>query len=59
MYETPSHPNLKARGMIRDDLDFSKWNVKKASIPGPLINYSSCKGKIEKMVLNLEKTMWK
>ncbi|MCJ7651483.1 MAG: CoA transferase [Candidatus Lokiarchaeota archaeon] len=23
MYETPSHPNLKARGMTRDDLDFS------------------------------------
>ncbi len=49
MHETPSHPNLKARGMIRDDFDFSKWNVKKASIPGPLIKFSSCKGSIEKI----------
>jgi CoA:oxalate CoA-transferase len=47
MRETPSHPNLKARGMIRDDFDFSKWNVKKASIPGPLIKFSACKGRIE------------
>ena len=49
MYETSSHPNLKARGMIRDDFDFSKWNVKKASIPGPIIKFSSCKGNIEKI----------
>ena len=40
---------LKERGMIRDDFNFSKWNVKKASIPGPLIKFSSCKGTIEKI----------
>lgn len=46
MYETPSHPNLKARGMIRDDFDFSKWNVEKVSHPNRLINFSETKGNV-------------
>lgn len=47
MIEVPDHPNLKARNVIRDDFDFSKWGVKKASIPGPLIKFSNTIGAID------------
>jgi len=38
--EVHDHPNLKARGMLYDQFDFSKWGVEKATIPGPLIKFS-------------------
>ncbi|MHA1339848.1 MAG: CaiB/BaiF CoA transferase family protein [Promethearchaeota archaeon] len=34
------HPQLKKRNMLFQDWDFSKWNVKKATMPGPIIKYS-------------------
>ena len=48
MGEVHAHPQLKARGMLYDQFDFSKWGVEKATIPGPLINFSKTKGSIEK-----------
>ena len=45
--EVHSHPNLKARGMLVDHFDFSKWGVKKATIPNRLINFSETKGSVE------------
>ena len=48
MRETPSHPNLAARGMIKDSFNFSKWNVDKASIPNRLINFSKTKGDVSR-----------
>jgi crotonobetainyl-CoA:carnitine CoA-transferase CaiB-like acyl-CoA transferase len=48
MHEVRDHPNLKARGMIRDDFDFSKWNVEKASIPNRLIQFSETQGSVSK-----------
>jgi CoA:oxalate CoA-transferase len=45
--EVHDHPNLKARGMLYDQFDFSKWGVEKATIPGPLIKYSKTKGSVE------------
>ena len=48
MLEVPFHPNLAARGMIKDDFDFTRWNVKKASIPNRLINFSETKGDVSK-----------
>jgi CoA:oxalate CoA-transferase len=45
--EVYRHPNLKARGMLCENFDFSKWNVKKATIPNRLINYSETKGSVE------------
>ncbi len=47
MEEVLPHPNLKARGSLIDTIDFSKWDVKKASIPGPLIKLSESKGSAE------------
>jgi crotonobetainyl-CoA:carnitine CoA-transferase CaiB-like acyl-CoA transferase len=47
MYEVHDHPQLKARGMLYDQFDFSKWDVDKATIPGPLINFSNTKGSVE------------
>lgn len=46
MFEVQNHPNLKQRGMLIDHFDFSKWNVDKASIPGPLIKFSETKGSV-------------
>lgn len=45
--EVHSHPNLKARGMLVDHFDFSKWGVEKATIPNRLINFSETKGSVE------------
>ncbi len=47
MEEVHSHPNLKARGMLCDQFDFSKWGVKKATIPNRIINFSETKGSVE------------
>jgi len=47
MTEVHSHPNLKERGMLVDHFDFSKWNVKHATIPGPLIKFSETKGSVD------------
>ncbi len=47
MEEVYSHPNLKARGMFCDQFDFSKWGVKKATIPNRIINFSETKGSVE------------
>ncbi|MFO8020778.1 MAG: CaiB/BaiF CoA-transferase family protein [Promethearchaeia archaeon] len=44
--EVHDHPNLKERGMLVDHFDFSKWEVDKASIPGPLIKFSETEGKV-------------
>lgn len=45
--EVHSHPNLKARGMLVDHFDFSKWGVEKATIPNKLIHFSETKGSVE------------
>ena len=45
--EVHNHPNLKARGMMYDQFDFSKWGVEKATIPGPLIKFSETEGSVE------------
>lgn len=45
--EVHDHPNLKERGMLCDKFDFSKWGVKKATIPNRLINFSNTRGSIE------------
>jgi len=47
MSEVHDHPQLRARGTICDQFDFSKWGVKKASIPGPLIKFSTTKGSVD------------
>ena len=33
--------------MLCDHFDFSKWNVKKATLPNRLINYSQTKGTVD------------
>ncbi len=45
--EVYNHPNLKERGMLCDQFDFSKWGVEKATIPNRLINFSDTKGSVE------------
>lgn len=45
--ETHSHPQLKARGMIVDHFNFSKWDVEKATIPGPIIKFSETQGSVD------------
>jgi crotonobetainyl-CoA:carnitine CoA-transferase CaiB-like acyl-CoA transferase len=45
--EVYNHPNLKARGMLCDQFDFSKWGVKKATIPNRLIKFSETKGSVK------------
>ncbi|TFF63810.1 MAG: CoA transferase [Promethearchaeota archaeon] len=47
MKEAVNHPNLRARGILNQQFDFSKWTVEKASIPGPLIRFSETKGSVE------------
>ncbi|MFX1303059.1 MAG: CaiB/BaiF CoA transferase family protein [Promethearchaeota archaeon] len=47
MEEVHSHPNLKERSMLCDQFDFSKWGVKKATIPNRLINFSDTIGSVE------------
>jgi len=47
MDEVHSHPNLKERGMLCDQFDFSKWGVEKATIPNRLINFSDTIGSVE------------
>ena len=47
MDEVHDHPNLKARWMMMDRFDFSKWGVDKATIPNRLINFSETKGSVE------------
>ena len=47
MEEVHSHPNLKERGMLCDQFDFSKWGVDKATIPNRLINFSDTVGSVE------------
>jgi crotonobetainyl-CoA:carnitine CoA-transferase CaiB-like acyl-CoA transferase len=44
--EVHNHPNLKARGMLCDQFDFTKWGVEKATIPNRLINFSETKGSV-------------
>ncbi|UCC19922.1 MAG: CoA transferase [Promethearchaeota archaeon] len=46
--EVHNHPNLKERGMLCDQFDFSKWGVEKATIPNRLINFSNTIGSVEK-----------
>ncbi|TXT58003.1 MAG: putative Succinyl-CoA--L-malate CoA-transferase beta subunit [Promethearchaeota archaeon] len=46
MYEVHNHPNLKARGMLCDQFDFSEYNVKKATIPNRLIQFSDTPGEV-------------
>ncbi len=45
--EVHSHPNLKERGMLCDQFNFSKWGVDKATIPNRLINFSDTIGSVE------------
>ncbi|MBD3196675.1 MAG: hypothetical protein GF317_16585 [Candidatus Lokiarchaeota archaeon] len=45
--EVHEHPNLKARGMLVDHFDFSKWGVQKATIPNRLIKFSETKGSVD------------
>jgi len=47
MTEVHQHPNLKARGMMVDHFDFSKWGVEKATIPNRLIKFSETEGNVE------------
>ncbi|MBD3213961.1 MAG: hypothetical protein GF311_15230 [Candidatus Lokiarchaeota archaeon] len=47
MNEVHKHPNLKERGMLLKNFDFSKWGVEKATIPGPLIKFSDVNGTVE------------
>jgi len=47
MTEVHGHPNLKERGMLCDQFDFSKWGVKKATIPNRLIKFSETEGSVE------------
>jgi crotonobetainyl-CoA:carnitine CoA-transferase CaiB-like acyl-CoA transferase len=44
--EVHNHPNLKARGMLCDQFDFTNWGVEKATIPNRLINFSKTKGSV-------------
>jgi CoA:oxalate CoA-transferase len=45
--EVHDHPNLKERGMLCDQFDFSKWGVQKATIPSALIKFSLCEGSVK------------
>ncbi|MFX1310163.1 MAG: CaiB/BaiF CoA transferase family protein [Promethearchaeota archaeon] len=45
--EVHNHPNLRERGMLCDQFDFSKWGVQKATIPNRLINFSNTVGSVE------------
>ncbi|MHA1898430.1 MAG: CaiB/BaiF CoA transferase family protein [Promethearchaeota archaeon] len=47
------HPQLKARDMLITDWDFSKWNVKKATMPGPIIKYSKTPASVDQMAPEL------
>ena len=47
--EVHNHPNLRARGMLCDQFDFTKWGVEKATIPSSLIKFSLCKGSVDKI----------
>ncbi len=46
MYEVYNHPNLRARGMLCDQFDFSEYNVEKATIPNRLIRFSETPGEV-------------
>ncbi|MFX1568584.1 MAG: CaiB/BaiF CoA transferase family protein [Promethearchaeota archaeon] len=45
--EVHNHPNLKERGMLCNQFNFSKWGVDKATIPNRLINFSETEGSVE------------
>jgi len=45
--EVHDHPNLKERGMLCDQFDFSKWGVEKATVPNRLIKFSDTEGSVE------------
>jgi len=45
--EVHNHPNLKKRGMLCNQFDFSKWGVEKATIPNRLIDFSDTIGSVE------------
>lgn len=45
--EVHYYPNLKERGMLCDQFDFSKWGVNKATIPNRLLNFSDTIGSVE------------
>jgi crotonobetainyl-CoA:carnitine CoA-transferase CaiB-like acyl-CoA transferase len=45
--EVHNHPNLKARGMLIDNFNFTKWGVNKATIPNRLIKFSDTVGSVE------------
>lgn len=49
MNEVHDHPQLKARGMLCDQFDFSKYGVDKATMPNRLINFSETKGSVDKI----------
>ncbi|MFW9854970.1 MAG: CaiB/BaiF CoA transferase family protein [Candidatus Thorarchaeota archaeon] len=40
------HPQLKARGTLNSNFDFSKYGVLKATIPNPIIRYGRTPGKL-------------
>ena len=45
--EVHNHPNLKKRGMLCNQFNFSKWGVEKATIPNRLIDFSDTIGSVE------------
>ncbi|GAB4329400.1 MAG: CaiB/BaiF CoA-transferase family protein [Promethearchaeota archaeon] len=46
--EVRDHPQLAARGMLRDQFDFSAWGVEKATMPGPIVKYSGTPSRLER-----------
>jgi crotonobetainyl-CoA:carnitine CoA-transferase CaiB-like acyl-CoA transferase len=47
--EVYQHPNLKARNMICNQFDFSRWNASKVSTPNRLIQFSETQGTVERI----------
>ncbi|MFX0084064.1 MAG: CaiB/BaiF CoA transferase family protein [Candidatus Hodarchaeota archaeon] len=41
-----SHPQLNARGSLNNSFDFSRYNVRKATMPNPIIRYSKTPGEL-------------
>jgi len=53
IHDVRDHPQLKARNMLIDNWDFSRYNVKKATMPGPIIKYSETPSTIDHMAPEL------
>ncbi|MFX1254658.1 MAG: CaiB/BaiF CoA transferase family protein [Promethearchaeota archaeon] len=53
MSEVRNHPQLKARGMLNTSFDFSGYNVKKATMPNPIIRFSKTPGELTSPVPEL------